>query len=439
MNTAAHPLRRLLYRWFVQFNPLFTASALCVLGGVLVLSRAFGTGAERALTVVVELYQWLLIGVAGLLYRRLLERRPAAILGVIAVVFAMDPTLQVSALAAAEDHVTTLLWLGDFALKLQGLLWAFQLRASRAAQTIPVLGAALVAFVSTERVVGVDDDVLRIVMMYGTAALVAAARLAGVRVRSTIAFDEPGTMMFGRLVKSAAGVAIVGATLQLVNVSLQLNGAAIFAVVAAALGASTIALRDERALWTRIAVACFIGCLDIGSHDTTMVTAMLGLLSAALLAQPHLAPRVQVAGVLLGVAAAWSMLSTTTVPLPAVVGGSLALGALLFFRRAWSAIPALVVLNKVGLVHASAAAGHLASALLPSTGRGWGLLLVVAGFALLPLGVCVHRRLSRALADLARADEAEEALRTAAYERNPPPSSSAQGLSMAAQGTRALA
>ena len=29
------PDPRLLVRWFVQYNPMFTASALCVLGGVL--------------------------------------------------------------------------------------------------------------------------------------------------------------------------------------------------------------------------------------------------------------------------------------------------------------------------------------------------------------------------------------------------------------------
>ena len=74
---SPHP--RLFVRWFVQYNPMFTASALCVLGGVLLLSCATGSAANVALTGILEVYQWLVIGTAALLYRRLLERRPAAI------------------------------------------------------------------------------------------------------------------------------------------------------------------------------------------------------------------------------------------------------------------------------------------------------------------------------------------------------------------------
>src|SRR4051794_33204172 len=91
------PDPRLLVRWFVQYNPLFTMSALCVLGGVLLLSRHLQTNNDDVtlgLSFVVELYQWLLIGTAGLLFRRLNEHRPGVILGIIAVVFLVDPTLQ---------------------------------------------------------------------------------------------------------------------------------------------------------------------------------------------------------------------------------------------------------------------------------------------------------------------------------------------------------
>src|SRR5690349_7049422 len=102
MTSTLTPHPRLVVRWFIQYNPFFTASALCVLGGILLARQALGSSADVALTIVLELYQALVIAIAALLYRRLLERRPAAILGVIALVFLVDPTLQLSALAASH-------------------------------------------------------------------------------------------------------------------------------------------------------------------------------------------------------------------------------------------------------------------------------------------------------------------------------------------------
>src|ERR1044071_9674827 len=152
---APHP--RLFVRWFVQYNPMFTASALCVLGGVLLLSCALGKDACVALAGVLVLYQWIVIATAALLYRRLLERRPAAILGVIQLAFMIDPTLQLSSLAGgasdgdAASIATTVWWVVSFALKLRALEHAFHLRLYHAPRVIPVVAAALTALVPNAR------------------------------------------------------------------------------------------------------------------------------------------------------------------------------------------------------------------------------------------------------------------------------------------------
>lgn len=149
------PDPRLLVRWFVQYNPLFTMSALCVLGGVLLLSRHLQTTSDDVtlgISFVVELYQWMLIGTAGLLYRRLNEHRPGVILGVIAVVFLVDPTLHLSALATSEHLGMCALWVVLVAAKLHALQYAFCLRLSLAARVVPVLGALLVAVLPNARV-----------------------------------------------------------------------------------------------------------------------------------------------------------------------------------------------------------------------------------------------------------------------------------------------
>jgi hypothetical protein len=91
---------------------------------------------------------------------------------------------------------------------------------------------------------------------------------------------------------------------------------------------------------------------------------------------------------------------TATVAVAVVAAFALAL--LLSVRRAWSAVPVLVA----GAVAAADVIG-----LRPPTGSGqWGSLLVVMGFALLPLGLMVHRRMSRLLLQDERRRDVEQAL-----------------------------
>jgi hypothetical protein len=84
-----------LARWFVEYNPLYFASALCILAGIFLVAREAPPEAfvsKLAIVASTEVYQLLLIAGAALLLRAGLAR-PAAILGLLAVVFILDIAL----------------------------------------------------------------------------------------------------------------------------------------------------------------------------------------------------------------------------------------------------------------------------------------------------------------------------------------------------------
>ena len=87
--------RAVAYRWFVEYNPLYFASALCVLGGVFLFARELPPddfGSKLGIVGATESYQALLLAGAWLLLRAR-QRRPAVILGLASVVFLLDAAL----------------------------------------------------------------------------------------------------------------------------------------------------------------------------------------------------------------------------------------------------------------------------------------------------------------------------------------------------------
>jgi len=152
--------RRLLHRWFVQYNPLYLLSATLVLGGTTVLSRAVVTQrifhGGLAIGAITELYAVMLIVSAAVLVR-MRQRRPAVLLALLAVVFECDVTMQVETYAwygtvgVAASGAWVLLAMG----KLWGLSRALRLRASASAWGTIALGASgLAAFPHLLRGVG---------------------------------------------------------------------------------------------------------------------------------------------------------------------------------------------------------------------------------------------------------------------------------------------
>jgi hypothetical protein len=394
-TTSPHP--RLFVRWFVQYNPLFTASALCVLGGVLLLSCAMGPRADVGLTAVLELYQALVIGAAALLYRRLLERRPAAILGVIALVFLVDPTLQLGALAASGEVLVSAAWVVLFALKWRALAWAFRLRLSTSLRLLPPLAAAVVAAVPHVRVYELlDDRELSAAIAVLVFAFGCAFSLWKPKVESRQALGDVGALMFPRLVRAAAVVAGAGAAYQLWNATLQIGAAAWLPAIGAVLLVVAVRTQKEGLVYA-LSFGAFL--LTAASGDAGMHVGVPLVAAALLLASRHSAPRVFVTGLVVAYAAVAvpAMQAHVTVSPALVVAGAvvtLALVYLLRTRKAWSAIGALLLVNARPLA-------FLARVLVdhgPHRAGEWGGVLLAAGFTLLPLGIYLHRRFSRALA-----------------------------------------
>lgn len=146
--TVAPPsfTRALLHRWLVEYNPVYLCSAALVLFGLTLIARALAqddsVASMLAVPVLAELYAFALIGGAAFLVR-IGHRRPAAMLGLLAVLYQGDLTMNVE-LAVYLDVVGKIAagaWVLLFALKLRALGWALQLRLSWSAMLVPMSAA----------------------------------------------------------------------------------------------------------------------------------------------------------------------------------------------------------------------------------------------------------------------------------------------------------
>jgi hypothetical protein len=137
-----------MHRWFVEYNPLYLLSAMLVLIGLTLLSRAaadHGTMQQELgyVPVIAEVYALSLIAGAALL-TRIGQRRPAVMLGLLTVLYQGDLTL------LTERHVYLGLtgdlavagWLVLFVVKLHALAWALRLKVGRSFLGVAVAGAA---------------------------------------------------------------------------------------------------------------------------------------------------------------------------------------------------------------------------------------------------------------------------------------------------------
>lgn len=144
--------RRLFYRWFVEYNPLYLISAALVLGGCLLCSSGMvgedSLSGTVGIALVAELYAVSLVGGAALL-TRIGMKRPAVMLALIFVLFQWDMTLHTETCAylGAAGGWATAAWVAIFAGKVYALGWALRVRFARhvmAAAIVAALGLAIV-------------------------------------------------------------------------------------------------------------------------------------------------------------------------------------------------------------------------------------------------------------------------------------------------------
>jgi hypothetical protein len=207
---------RLMYRWFVEYNPTYLASALLVLMGQQLLSVALARGPQLASCLwpaaVAEVYDWTLIGGAAWLLR-LRQRRAAVCLGLLAVLFSSDFALGVEGMALLPGIGVALSigWLGSFAGKLLLLTRIFEIRAPRGLLAIPISSAAVIALLPHAARAGDSAPFASfasvaagMVFLVGLGASLAAGRWE--QLGCGLSRDEHGNKVFRRSVRLAKWV-----------------------------------------------------------------------------------------------------------------------------------------------------------------------------------------------------------------------------------------
>ena len=144
-------LRKKLNYWFVQYNPLYFFSTLCVLFGVFLISKGLPEldwqKGQSLLTVVMQFYEILIIAGAALLVRTTGQYRPAVILALIEIFFLFDSTFRTEVIATFGflGMMLSVGWVVMTAIKLAALAWVFRLKVSLTGYLFPILAAAGIA------------------------------------------------------------------------------------------------------------------------------------------------------------------------------------------------------------------------------------------------------------------------------------------------------
>ena len=197
--------RQLMQQWFIRYNPLYFFSALCVLGGVYLVS--FGledllwTRGQLALSGIVQCYEFLLIGAAALLYRRMSLTRPAVILGLIELGFLFDSTFRAEVFTTVDFSGSTLsiIWLSLLFVKLNALLRAFRLKVSAPDFVLPLAAASASAIIPQliDRHY-VHADAIHIGASFFGVVLIAVLVWRKPAIRSSVMLSEWGQVVLQR-------------------------------------------------------------------------------------------------------------------------------------------------------------------------------------------------------------------------------------------------
>jgi len=420
----------LMHRWFVQYNPMYLASAACVLAGVYLVSDGLGGAEARRgeiwLIPVVQTYEVLLIAGAALLYRVAGLRRPAVILAMVEVVYLCDVTFQteVAAYLGSVGLATSAGWAVALPLKLALLAWALRLRLSASAVVLPTLGGLLVAampHVLYHRLLGHEQATTLIVCsVFGLVA-------AWVWFRPTLVsreeLDDWGTTV---LTRASRAIWILWGGFLLGHVAFWVHahelGPGVLLLTPVVLLA-TLRARRELHAWAGVALALGVGLLDPRAVSCTALLAAAALVFlgrrgfALTLADdgPPTAPHPYRSTTQTPVDDAPPP-AAVMLPCPRLHVGAVAcvwFGVWTFGWQHWPlpvhlpwldlAVTALLVAGAIrlrlysGVFFAVLIDLHLAFSrqVVPSGKLQWGALLVLSGFALLVGGVAINWALRR--------------------------------------------
>jgi hypothetical protein len=209
-------VQAMLRRCFVEYNPLYFASSMCILAGVFLLARELpreAWGSKFGIVASAEAYQFLLLAGAAILLRAGLKR-PAAILGLTALVFFLDAALNSERLLShvglislapgmrARRAVPTSIAIALLGpIKLWLLARVFRLRSARA--PLAVASAALLAIpllpYATEMVHPTRRDAVYMITTWLGAPLLAWACTPSARRWTSAWLADPEEPRFRRI------------------------------------------------------------------------------------------------------------------------------------------------------------------------------------------------------------------------------------------------
>jgi len=137
---VAFSLRQVLLHFFVDFNPLYFISAVCVLYGIFLIDRNIEQlglptieAQQFVLFGVIQLYEILVIAGSAFLAHRARASRPAVMLGLLECVLLFDCTFRIesASVQGAFGHLLLVVWLLLTVAKVWGLARALRLPLPR--------------------------------------------------------------------------------------------------------------------------------------------------------------------------------------------------------------------------------------------------------------------------------------------------------------------
>jgi hypothetical protein len=276
--------RRLLHRWFVEYNPLYLVSATLVLGGMIVSSRGLASEGsvygEIGVAAIAELYSLALIGGAAILMR-LQHRRSAVMLALLTVLYQCDLTLHTETCPNLGDVgvAASIGWLALFIGKLAALGWAMKLRVSRAMMTTAItfgIGLAVLPY-ALQRFESRSSNALVAMWLFALVALQQHARV-------TSKEDDLSEWGLTVLRRSMSATWALWASLGALHVLFWSSQYHSLNLAAAALPIVPLALvrfvRRETRVWALVATTLLMTALRLESMFS--VTAFLGAVTLAM-------------------------------------------------------------------------------------------------------------------------------------------------------------
>lgn len=381
--------RSVLHRWFIEYNPLYFFSALCMLSGVFLVSPGFEETAwqfwETVLTLVIEIYQIVLIIGAALLFRYIKLYRPSVILGLLAVSFLFDATFQTEVIGTFDRSgpFITANWVLLAAVKLIALRWAFRLSIPWRVLAVPLLAVAAVAgFPHLFTRTNYDHNTLHLMAVWWGIGLATYIFKTRPQIRCEAALTQRAQEMLQTITNAVwliwAGFYLYHLISWFNTFDISLNHPSLYLMpllLALALIANT-----ENQVWAACAGVLFIVFFQL---KWLCPVALLTCIVFGVRAWRLKRPRLYIGAVLTAYLAVQTI-GWSGRPLPApnhaalFVAAAALIAIAYYFRLALALAPLLLGLYPIGV-----SVGTLGI-------KGWGLLLIVMAFVTLISGVAVN-------------------------------------------------